>query len=325
MLYSILFPLIAMNDIARRGASPKDVFLHLLAIGTLYVSFVNLLVLLFQYINHLFPDVLTYGYGGADLSGIRFADAALIIVFPVFLLVSWLIARDIRLSPDRAEVWVRKWLLYLTIFLAAIVSITDLVVLVFYFLNGDLTGRFLLKVLTVFLVSAAVFAYELWELRRTNPSTSAKTQKIWAIASTAVVALSVIGGFFIIGSPFAQRQVRFDERRVSDLQTIQNEIVSYWQAKNLLPSKLDALTNTISGFTPPTDPDTAKPYEYRTTGTLSFELCSTFATSQPAVTTTPRAPYSDPYGQNWNHGEGRVCFSRTIDPDLYRKQGTPFK
>ena len=48
---------------SQRGNGPKEVFLHLFTIGALYVSVINLLSLLFLYINRLLPDALeTYGY-----------------------------------------------------------------------------------------------------------------------------------------------------------------------------------------------------------------------------------------------------------------------
>ena len=62
---------------------PRDLFLHLLAIVTLYWSAITFVTLLWQYINYFFPSALDY-YGG--MSGtIRFAVSCLIIVFPVFI------------------------------------------------------------------------------------------------------------------------------------------------------------------------------------------------------------------------------------------------
>ena len=40
--------------------TPKDVFLHLLAVVTLYVSVVAFIMLWWQYISVLFPDLLKY-------------------------------------------------------------------------------------------------------------------------------------------------------------------------------------------------------------------------------------------------------------------------
>ena len=106
---------------------------------------------------------------------------------------------------------------------------------------------------------------------------------------------------------------------------IQSQIVSYWQAKQKLPSSLADLTDPIAGFTAPGDPQTAAPYEYAVKGSLAFELCANFnAPARPysiAVRSVPAAPVGYPAKSSakdvWQHGAGPLCFERTIDPQLY--------
>lgn len=113
-----------------------------------------------------------------------------------------------------------------------------------------------------------------------------------------------------------------DEQRLSDLQMIQAEVVSYWSLKNSLPQDLGVLKNNISGFVAPTDPETMVSYEYLVKGDLDFELCAIFATSDKDYhSNSQNTPYYSPYGsfqQNWEHTAGRVCFSRNINPELYK-------
>src|SRR3989338_6248660 len=82
----------------------------------------------------------------------------------------------------------------------------------------------------------------------------------WIIV--AVVVLAGAWGFVVIGSPFAQREKRVDEKRVGDLQMIQNQIIYYWQRKEKLPQNLSELNDSISGFFVPTDPQSRAEYEY---------------------------------------------------------------
>lgn len=304
--------------------SPKDFFLHLLAIVLLYVSVGAFLSLVFSYINIQLPDALSYGYERtAEFASIRWTTAILIVVFPVHILCMWLLYRDMKQEPEKAELRVRKWLLYFTLFLAALLQIGDLIALIYNFLNGEITMRFLLKVVAVLAVAGAVFGYELWDLRRTNFQ-SASTPKRVTGAVAAVVLAVVVGGFFAAGSPMHQRKVRFDERRVNDLQTIQGQVVNHYQFKRKLPLMPSELTDDISGFSVPVDPDTGKSYEYRVTGTLKFQLCASFETASDGTNGTPRmpAPYGDSYGQNWAHGTGRACFDRTVDPEFYPPRTT---
>lgn len=150
-------------------ASPKDVFLHLFAIATFYASVVNFLVLVFQYIERLYPDVLNNPgyYSGID-STIRFALASLIIIFPVYIWTSWYLNKIYKKQPEKRGLRIRKWLVYLTLFIAAGTVLGDLVYLVNSFLAGELTTRFILKVVAVFFVAATSFIYYLWDLRRHN-------------------------------------------------------------------------------------------------------------------------------------------------------------
>ena len=135
----------------------------------------------------------------------------------------------------------------------------------------------------------------------------------------AIVIGAVGWGFAVIGSPFAQREKRFDERRVQDLQMIQNYITNYWQNKEKLPANLDDLEDPLLGIVIPVDPEAGEQYEYRVVASLTFELCSTFKTEsgddQKAV---PMMYPSRSQNYSWQHGTGRVCFERTIDPDFFK-------
>lgn len=302
-------------------SGPKDVFTHLLMIATLYTATINFITLVFNYINNLFPDTL-YGYYDTSFSSIRWSISSLMIVFPVYIFTSWLIGKDIRIQPEKRNIKIRRWLLGLTLFIAALVIIGDLVALIYTFTGGEITARFILKVLVVLAVAAAIFGYYLWDIRLQGPDTKRIAKKS-AIAASAVVALGIILGFFVAGSPFEQRLKRFDEQRVYNLQVIQDQIISYWTSKGRLPATLADLTDSISGFQAPADPETGTPYEYAVTGPLSFRLCANFKTdserSAGAIKAVPPV-YYDGMNYNWDHAAGPACFDRTIDPERYPKR-----
>lgn len=304
------------NEILK--SSPRDVFMHLLNIAGLYASAASLITLFFQYINVAFPDSLNPYYDPGD--SIRWAMASLIIIFPVFLWVSRFLHKDLEVSPEKSDLRIRKWLLHLTLFAAAILIIGDLVTLIYNFLQGELTVPFLLKVLSVLVVAAAVFGYYLYDLKK-KPQGFSRNTKIFVWAVIAIATLIVVYGFFVAGSPFKQRIVRFDRQKVSDLQNLQGQIVNYWIQKSTLPNSLDDLRDSISGFVPPQDSQTNESYAYRVADKLSFELCANFnlpSDNKPLPVMVPVGPYSKGIMDNWSHGAGEVCFSRTIDPDLYK-------
>ena len=314
-----------MDNIPKSTA--KDVFQYLLMIVVFYIGVVSFIALLWQYTNTLFPDPLTYYYESV-FEITRRSMASLIIVWPVYILMSWFISKDMGAHPAKRELWVRKWLLYLTLFISAITIIVDLINLVNDFLGGELTVRSVIKILSVLVVAVAVFGYYLWDLRR-DAGKKSKLPKAVAYASSAFALAVIIAGFFIVGTPSKQRAFRFDQERIGHLQGLQSEIINYWTLKERLPESLDKLRNEISGFAPSVDPETGAPYEYTIKEKLKFELCAAFTTdsmpdskfnkgfSEPA----PVGRYYDPYGTSinyWTHSAGRTCFERTIDPEIYK-------
>ncbi len=305
------------NQATPKRNIPRDVFLHLLAIIALYWSAVSFITLLWQTINYFFPNVLNY-YPIGIIERMRFAVASLIIVFPVFILTSWYLNKIYRANSAARESKIRKWLLYFTLFIAAITVIVDLVMIVLNLLSGETTTRFILKALSVLLVAVVIFSYYLSEVRKETPS---KLTKYYASASAVLVLMGIAGAFFIIGSPSSARLVQFDEQKVSDLQALQSQIVYYWQNKEKLPIVLSDLEDSISGFRAPVDPQSGAAYEYRVKdeANLLFELCATFNLESPKRAAGMR-PIMSPYdkNQNWDHSAGRACFERKIDKQLYQ-------
>ena len=74
----------------RASLSARDAFLYLVLFSTLYLSAVNFGGLVFDLINHAFPDPVLDAPGGyrASGDGMRWAISTLIVSFPVFLYVS---------------------------------------------------------------------------------------------------------------------------------------------------------------------------------------------------------------------------------------------
>ena len=296
--------------------TPKDFFLHLLSNVALYYCAGWLVSLLYDYINFQFGK---NNFGTEFFSGsMRWAIASLVIVFPVYILVTRSLNRDMEANPEKKEMRVRKWLMYLTLSLASIALVVDLVALIYQFLSGEFALTFFLKVLAVALVAGMVFAYYFYELRR-EAGKSAPSRLVFRYSAIAFVTLAVVGGFFIVGSPKTAREMQYDNQRVSDLSNIQWQVVNYWQSKGKLPATLDEIQDPISNYMLPVDPQSGegKVYEYKVIGKQAFELCATFSQkgNQSDAMSAPITKNSANY--IWAHEAGRVCFSRTIDTDLY--------
>ncbi|WP_293706739.1 MULTISPECIES: DUF5671 domain-containing protein [unclassified Stenotrophomonas] len=151
----------------RASLSAREAFAYLVLFSTLYFFAWNLGSLLFQLIEYLLPDPADADWQRLRLDGgIRWAISALVIAFPVFAFVARRVSLDVDRHPIKRLSPVRRWLTYLTLFVAAIVLIGDLTALVYNLLGGDLSLRFVLKVAVVAAIAGTVFGYYLWDLRQ---------------------------------------------------------------------------------------------------------------------------------------------------------------
>lgn len=304
--------------------TPKDFFLWAGAMVSLYIGVFSFVGLMFDYINYAFPDTALQNYYSNPYQGsVSYEMASLIVLAPLLLILMRVIRKGIQTDPSRQEIWVRRWALFLVLFFAGAAIVTDLIVLINTFLQGEeLSVRFLLKVAVVLLVAAAGFMHfmaDLWGYWEKKPQYARMVS--WAVG--LLVVLTIASGFLIIGSPQTQRQYRLDEQRVSDLQGLQWQVVSYWQHKGSLPTTINDLNDPIANYSVPTDPQTGSPYTYKRYSPLDFSLCATFgAPSQgrdmvtvpePAGLLGAGASKTD----SWQHGAGETCFDRSIDPQLY--------
>ncbi len=288
----------------------------------LYGAVIAFLGLIFDYINYAFPDALVY-YGNPYQGSVAYEMASLIVFAPLCLLLMRLIRREIAHDSSRAQVWVRRWALFLTLFIAGLTIAIDLIVLITNFLNGEsLTAAFVLKVVVVLLVAGAIFLHfmaDLWGYWIKNPHYARSVT--WAVG--ALIVLSILAGFFIIGTPSQARQQRLDDQRVNDLMSIQSQVLNFYQSKRSLPASITELNDPLSYFSLPKDPATGADYGYSVTSAPganpSFQICATFA----AQSYGSGQKYAEPVArfggmdENWTHGPGQTCFERVIDPERY--------
>ena len=140
--------------------------MYLVLFSTLYVSAYHLGSLLFDIIDTTFPDPAESRLASYARLSMRWSVSSLIVAFPVFVYMSWLVARGIAADPNKRHSKVRRWLTYLTLFMASSVLIGDLISLIYSVLGGEMTTRFLWKVLVVAFVAGTIFWYYLSDIRR---------------------------------------------------------------------------------------------------------------------------------------------------------------
>lgn len=293
----------------------KSFVLQLAALATLFVSLPAFITLVFSIINLLFPDAAdSYWQVENAQSSIRYSIAVLVIFFPAYLVLTRRV-NESRRNEGELYHTLTKWLIYLALLVAGMIMLGDLAVVVYTFLNGEITVRFILKALALLtIIGAASYYYfldtkDFWEKREKQSIT------IGGIA-LAVVAVFVVLGYVQIDSPGVAREVRIDQQQISDLQDMQWRIEAYHQETDSFPARIEMV---YQDFPVPQAPEGRQPYEYRTTGADTYVLCATFAHATPASERSIAKPVSygnDIYLQNhnWEHGAGEKCFDRRIIP-----------
>lgn len=146
----------------------REAFMYLVLFSTLYVSAYHLGSLLFDIITITFRDPADASAVAAAYlrQSMRWSVSSLVVAFPVFVYISWLLNREIGADPIKRHSKVRRWLTYVTLFIAASVLIGDVITLVYNLLGGELTIRFAFKVLVVGFIAGSIFWYYLFDLKR---------------------------------------------------------------------------------------------------------------------------------------------------------------
>ena len=298
-------------DTNQRKTSIKEFFLVTLSFIALFVVVSNLLNLLFTIINTQYPKVTSYDFFGTP--SISLPVAILLVSFPLLILFRWLMAKEYVVYPELQNSALNRWLNYLTLVIAGATIVGDLITVLYYFIDGqEITTAFILKVVTLLVVAGCVFSYFLAELKdRLTPN----MRMAWRVVSTILVVGSIILGFAILGSPRTQRLYKYDEQKVSDLQNINNSIITYYSMNNKLPATLAEATTQGYFYGSEFDPQTGSPYEYKKKDQVFYELCAEF--NKPSRKREELGVSVARFGGSaWTHPEGYYCFIESVSPDM---------
>ncbi len=298
-------------------SSAKEFFLNLGAMVAMFTVAGTLINLLFTVINEAFPQITSgYNYYYNFSSSISFPVATLIIFFPIYILLMWLLEKGYASEPEKRHVGIRKWLTLITLFIAGSAIAGDLVTVLYYFIDGqELTVGFLMKILVVLVLAVMIFLYYISDIREKLTSVS---KKIWLGVSVAVILFSIVWGFSVLGSPRTQQLLKYDKQKVSHLQNLNIQIQQYYDIKGFLPQTIDDLSTGGYSFTK-NDSQTGKPYEYVKLSETEYNLCAVFNKDLAEDTKGDVYPNRD-YGYGnifWTYPAGRHCFKGVVKPTQY--------
>lgn len=354
IIYSFTIKKNIMNGETKTKA--LDVFVYVGIAISLVWSVVNLLQIVFSAIDRKFTDILnTSAYVDVYSSDVRMAIASLVVMYPLYLGLSWYVAKDITKFLYKRDLLIRKVIVYLTLFVTMCTLIGTLVTLIYTYLGGELSVRFELKALAVFVVALSLFLYYLYGMRR-DYTKSSYIPIIASVVATLVVVISLVWSVGVIGTPSEMRAKRIDSTRLSDISRIQQEILNRFNMTDKIPTGLSELNNAFQGYAVPTDPVTKVSYGYTVIQQPTFkinyvtnkkelvtpavfELCATFETvrnvdergrstivSEPTkmgvggmdmMYSATNYYYEGDTSPFWNHEVGEKCFKRIISAEMY--------
>ncbi|MFZ5806869.1 MAG: DUF5671 domain-containing protein [Verrucomicrobiota bacterium] len=300
--------------LCKASVSPREAFLYLLLFSSLFLWIFSLGSLYFDFINVLLPlsnesaDYFTYS--------LRYGVAMLVIAFPVYLFTENVIQKDLVRNPARGIAPVRRWLTYLTLFVATLTLVGDAVALIVRFLEGEITLRFFLKVAVIAGLASGVFAYLFRTLASTEVSrevTSIPVLKHTKKLLTMIVIIVCVTSIYITGGPLQARLVSQDNQRENDVRDIYYRVQNYYTREEKLPETLaDCDINPSSFIQNKKDPITGAPYSYQKVDDSKFQISAKFNLKSKESSSRGKNLYWRPQDRDfWNHDAGWHTF--TID------------
>jgi len=142
--------------------APRDVFTYLLTAIALYISATGVMLIIWGLADYWFPGFENPGDHWTDNARIGISMA--VVAFPIFVYLNKVSRARIRGGETDPDSRLRQSFIYLSLFIAAVVVLVDLMVVINDLLSGDLTPRFLMKAGGLVVVAGLVFTYYRMEL-----------------------------------------------------------------------------------------------------------------------------------------------------------------
>jgi hypothetical protein len=289
----------------------KFSFFYLLSLVSLVFSALGTGMILFQFINKKIIDLVSVYPGGFDSGTLKFGISAVIIAAPIYFLMMWLINKSLLSGNLNKDSVVRKWLTYFILFVSSVVMIGWLIAVIYNFLDGELTARFILKALVAVSIAISIFGFYLYDIKRNDVKNKKNSIIKYSYYSSMSVVLAVlVAGFFLVDSPQLARDKKEDMATLDRFSKIEGAINLYFNEKQKLPEELKDLIGGISLVSEQDliNPVTKEKITYQINNSQFYELCATFKTSN-------RIDDSDTnyYDSKWKHDAGYKCLGQKVD------------
>ncbi len=333
-IISIILAVREGNNHMTNKLNAKFAFYYLLSLVALIFTSISVGLISFGIIDKTVPDAINAFSGNSD-GGLKFAISALIIATPIFYLLSSLIFKGLRKGEMDKDSGVRRWLTYFILLVSSLIILGVFIGVINNFLSGELTSRFILKALTIFIISGAVFAFYFYDIKREDLVKKDLVVRLFFFISMALVITAFIAAFFFVESPKTARARRLDQIVINNISNLESGVNSYYEQNKKLPDTLEALKGNSNYYFDANsliDPETKTPILYQKTGEKTFEFCATFRTDSSIDPNNPNgrteaisSSYNSytSYPGDKNHKAGYQCLKGSLWNDIKSANVTP--
>lgn len=305
----------------KQNNAAKFAFLYLLSLVSLAFTAISIGQVVFQIINKKFPDALNPYLHQFDSGNLKFAIAAIIIAAPIYYLTTWQICKNLRSGTLAKDAAVRRWLSYFILFVASVTIIGWLIGVIFNYLDGELTVKFILKSAAAIVIAVVVFTYYLYDIRREEPvGKKDRMIQIYFYATIVLTIAALAAAFYYAPTPTETRNQRKDQEIINRFNQIDSAINGFLQQEKKLPKTLEELTTDRRFLLGSNikDPVTGEQFEYNIVREREqYKLCATFLTDNRNKN---EVQYNYD-GERWPHEVGRQCLLQRI----YQLDASPEK
>ncbi|NCN99566.1 hypothetical protein GW920_00340 [Candidatus Falkowbacteria bacterium] len=281
----------------------KYAFYYLLSLVSLIFMGLSVGMIAFGIINKSIVDTLN-SYSGNYDSQLRFAISALFIAAPMFYVITRLINKGLKNDELAKDSGIRRWLTYFILLISFLIILGSFITVINNFLSGEMTVRFILKAITVLLISGSVFSFYLYDMKREIDQSRNKVVMVFTWASVALVLAAFIAAWFFVESPAISRARRLDQNLMNNIYSLESAVNNFYEINKTLPESLATLENSEVYLSKRmlADPDNQEPIVYNKLSDKTFEFCATFR--MDSTTDDMNSGYR---GDNKDHQAGYQC------------------
>jgi len=295
----------------QQNNAAKFAFLYMISLVALGFVAYSVGAIIFQIINKYISDpVNTYRafYTCLDSGALRFAIASIIVSTPIYFITTRIINKELFMGNLDKESQIRKWLTFLIMFVSSVVIIGWLIAVIYQFLDGEITIKFILKALTVLAVSGTVLSYYWYDIKREITfGEKNKTIRAYAWISLIVIFASLIVGIFFVESPQKMRDKKYDKATIGLLNQMESAVETHYRNKETIPENIEELLASSTAISSVE----VENITFQKTSDTNYELCATFKTSNK----NSEECYGSWLDEEWQHDAGHQCIEKIINDD----------